>query len=141
MDALFVAKTLLAPTSDLPIIDIPADFEKTALPAWKVMLEEAQKTPQGRARIALASVLGGLPDWASMANPRPADIDFDARQAGYYEAFAGGRLAAVAQMMSSRRQINTLYGGNISWNTGVDYKAPRQAAREEARRALYKRAS
>jgi len=123
MDTLFVAKTLLAPRSDLPIIEVPADFEKTALPAWKSMLEQAQQTPQGRARIALAAVLGGLPDWASMTNPRPAATDFDARQAGYYEALAGGRLAAVAQMMSSRRQINTLFGGNISWNTGVDYKA------------------
>ena len=123
MDTLFVAKTLLAPTSNLPVVDVPADFEATATPAWKAMLEQAQKTPEGRARIALAAVLGGLPDWASMANPRPAASDFDARQAGYYEALAGGRLAAVAQFMSSRRQINTLFGGNISWNTGVDYKA------------------
>jgi len=122
-DVLFVAKTLLAPDSNLPIIDVPADFEATATPAWKAMLAQAQATPAGRARIALAAVLGGLPDWASMAGPRPAATDFDARQAGYYESLAGGRLPAVAQFMSSRRQINTLYGGNISWNTGVDYKS------------------
>jgi pimeloyl-ACP methyl ester carboxylesterase len=141
MDTLFVAKTLLAPDSDLPIIDVPADFEKTALPAWKAMLEKAQQTPEGRARIALAAVLGGLPDWASMDKPRPAATDFDARQAGYYEAFAGGRLAAVAQMMSSRRQINTLYGGNISWNTGVDYKAALSKLPEKKLvESLYKRA-
>lgn len=142
MDTLFVARTLLAPASALPIIEVPADFETTALPAWKAMLEKAQQTPQGRARIALAAVLGGLPDWASMTNPRPAAADFDARQAGYYEALAGGRLAAVAQMMSSRRQINTLFGGNISWNTGVDYKA--ELGRLPERRlveALYKRAN
>ncbi len=123
LDALFVAKTLLAPDSPLPIIDVPADFEVTATPAWKSVLEQAQKTPEGRARIALAAVLGGLPDWASMARPRPASTDYDAREEGYYEALAGGRLAAVAQFMSSRRQINTLYGGNISWNTGIDYRA------------------
>jgi hypothetical protein len=141
MDTLFVAKTLLAPASDLPIIDVPADFEKTALPAWKAMLEKAQQTPQGRARIALAAVLGGLPDWASMTNPRPANADFDARQAGYYDALAGGRLAAVAQMMSSRRQINTLFGGNISWNTGVDYRAALAKLPEKKLvEALYRRA-
>ncbi len=142
MDTLFVAKTLLAPASNLPIIEVPADFETTALPAWKSMLEKAQQTPQGRARIALAAVLGGLPDWASMSNPRPAATDFDARQAGYYEALAGGRLAAVAQMMSSRRQINTLFGGNISWNTGVDYKAALAKLPERKLvEALYKRAN
>jgi hypothetical protein len=26
-------------------------------------------------------------------------------------------------MMSSRRQINTIYGGNVSWNAGFDYSA------------------
>ncbi|HXC60374.1 MAG TPA: hypothetical protein VN645_13755 [Steroidobacteraceae bacterium] len=141
LDALFVAKTLLAPTSNLPVIDVPADFEASAIPAWKSMLEQAQKTPEGGARIALASVLGGLPDWASMSNPRPATTDFDARQAGYYEALAGGRLAAVAQFMSSRRQINALYGGNISWNTGVDYKAELNRLPEKKLvEALYRRA-
>lgn len=140
-DTLFVAKTLLAPDSDLPIVDVPADFERTSIPAWKTMLEKAQQTPEGRARIALAAVLGGLPDWASMANPRPATSDFDARQAGYYEALAGGRLAAVAQFMSSRRQINTLFGGNISWNTGVDYKAALDRLPEKQLvQALYRRA-
>lgn len=141
MDTLFVAKTLLAPASNLPIIDVPADFETTTLPAWKGMLEQAQKTPEGRARIALASVLGGLPDWASMSTPRPAANDYDARQAGYYEALAGGRLAAVAQMMSSRRQINTIYGGNVSWNTGIDYQAALDRLPEKKLvEALYQRA-
>jgi pimeloyl-ACP methyl ester carboxylesterase len=142
MDTLFVAKTLLAHGSNLPIIDVPADFEASATPAWKAMLEKAQATPEGRARIALAAILGGLPDWASMSSPRPAATDFDARQAGYYEALAGGRLAAVAQFMSSRRQINTLYGGNISWNTGVDYKAELDKLPEKKLVvALYKRAN
>jgi pimeloyl-ACP methyl ester carboxylesterase len=123
MDVLFVAKTLIAPNSDLPIIDIPADFEKTALPSWKAILETAQQTPQGRARIGLAAVLGELPDWASMTTPRPAPTDFNARQAGYYDALVGARLPALAQMMSSRRQIAVAYGGNVSWNTGYDYTA------------------
>lgn len=141
MDTLFVAKTLLAPDSTLPIIDVPADFESTAIPAWKAMLAAAQNTPEGRARIALAGVLGGLPDWASQTTPQPSSTDYEARQAGYYEALAGGRLPAVAQFMSSRRQINTLYGGNISWNAGVDYRALLNALPEKKLvEALYQRA-
>jgi pimeloyl-ACP methyl ester carboxylesterase len=141
MDVLFVAKTLIAPDSSLPIVDIPADFERTALPAWKAELEKAQQTPQGRARIALAAVLGGLPDWATMTTPRPASADFDARQAGYYDALVGSRLPALAQMMSSRRQINVAYGGNISWNVGYDYTAALNKLPEKKLvQTLYRRA-
>jgi hypothetical protein len=44
-------------------------------------------------------------------------------------------------MMSSRRQINTLFGGNISWNTGVDYKAELAKLPEKKLvEALYKNA-
>ncbi|TWF75322.1 hypothetical protein FHX44_111206 [Pseudonocardia hierapolitana] len=38
--------------------------------------------------------------------------------------------------MSSRRQINTIAGGNPSWNTGVDYAAQLRAADPALRRAV-----
>jgi pimeloyl-ACP methyl ester carboxylesterase len=123
LDAVFVAKALIAPDSDLPVTDIPADFQTIAVPAWKTALARAQATPEGRARIALAAALGQLPEWSVMAKPRPPADDIDARQAGLYESLAGGPLPLIAQAMSSRRQLNGLAGGNISWNVGVDYAA------------------
>jgi pimeloyl-ACP methyl ester carboxylesterase len=123
LDALFVAKALLAPTSSLPLTDIPADFATSALPAWKAMLAGAQATPQGRARIALAAVLGQLPSWSNPAKPEPAAGDIAGREDGLYDSLAAGPLPLAAQAMSSRRQITALAGGNVSWTTGVDYRA------------------
>jgi pimeloyl-ACP methyl ester carboxylesterase len=141
MDVLFVAKTLLAADSDLPIVNVPADFQQTSLPAWKAVLEKAQQTPQGRARIALAAVLGQLPDWATMTTPRPAPTDVDARQAGYYDALVSSRLPALGQMMSSRHQIGVVSGGNISWNVGYDYAAALDKLPEKKLvQTLYRRA-
>jgi pimeloyl-ACP methyl ester carboxylesterase len=123
LDALFVAKTLLAPKSDLPTVDVPADFATTSLPAWQAVLKAAQATPQGRARIALAAVLGQLPTWSNPAKPEPAASDIAAQEDGLFDSLSAGPLPVVAQAMSSRRQITTLAGGNVSWTTGVDYRA------------------
>ncbi len=139
LDGLYTAKTLLAPDSDLPIIDIAEDFRQTAQPAWQAMLAEAQATPEGRARIALAAVLAHLPDWSEQSKPRPARDDFQARQEGLYDSLSGGRLPLVGQALSSRSQINDLAGGNISWNVGYDYRTALNALDEKALvEALYR---
>jgi len=122
LDAVFAAKVLLAPDSDLPVIHIPPDFQAHALPAWRKLMEGAQQTPQGRARIALAAKLGQLPEWSDNARPQPGADDLPARQQGLYGSLALG-LALVNQAMSSRSQIEALAGGNISSNVGVDYAA------------------
>lgn len=122
LDALFVARTLLAPDAGLPIMDVPRDFAETALPAWQKTLSEAQQTPEGRARIALAAVMGQLPDWSMPDKPIPDPGDFQARQEGLYDSLSAHRLPLIGQAMSSRYQLSELAGGNISWNAGFDYR-------------------
>ena len=122
LDALFVAKTLLAPADGtLPVIGIPDDFATTARPAWLKALAAAQETPQGRARIALAAVLAQLPTWSDPRKPQPAPSDLAGLQAGLYDSLAGGPLPTVGQAMSSRNEIERRSGGNISTNAGIDY--------------------
>ncbi|MGE3404775.1 MAG: alpha/beta fold hydrolase [Vicinamibacterales bacterium] len=124
LDALFVAKTLLAPNDpSTPMIRIPADFAETARPAWLKMLAAAQETPAGRARIALAAVIAQLPTWSNARKPQPAASDRAALQVGLYDSLAGGPLPVVGQAMSSRNEIERRSGGNISSNVGVDYAA------------------
>lgn len=122
LDAVYVAKMLLAPDDpNLPVIDIPDDFATRARPAWLALLANAQQTPAGRARIALAAVLGQLPAWSHPAKPRPERWDLAALQAGLYDSLAGGPLPTIGQAMSSRNEIERRSGGNISSNVDVDY--------------------
>jgi hypothetical protein len=120
LDALFVAKALLAPGSDLPVTGIPDDWQTSALPAWTAMFEAAEKTPAGRARIALAARVAQLPEWSDPAKPEPAAGDADARARGLADSLVRSLLR---QAMSSRNQLERLSGGNVSANTGVDYAA------------------
>jgi pimeloyl-ACP methyl ester carboxylesterase len=122
-DAMFVAKTLLAPQSNIPLIHYPADQAQTVLPEWKKMFEAAQATPAGRARIALAATLAQLPTWSDTKKTQPAATDDDGLQAGLYDSLAGGPLPLVAQYGSSRYQLEQISGGNFTFNTGVGYAA------------------
>src|SRR5690606_12927201 len=100
LDAVYVAKMLLAPDDpNLPVINVPDDFATTARPAWLAMFAKAQQTPEGRARIALAAVLGQLPTWSVASKPKPAGWDLAALQEGLYDSLAGGPLPLIGQAM------------------------------------------
>jgi pimeloyl-ACP methyl ester carboxylesterase len=142
LDALWVAKALIAPgDAALPVINIPPDFATTARPAWISRLGDAQKTPAGRARIALAAVIGQLPTWSVATKPQPAVNDVAALEEGLYDSLSGGPLPLVAQAMSSRFEIEAKAGGSISSNEGVNYSLLLAQMRNAwIVRALYKRA-
>jgi pimeloyl-ACP methyl ester carboxylesterase len=143
LDAVYVAKMLLAPNDPkLPVINVPDDFATNARPAWLAMLANAQQTPEGRARIALAAVLGQLPAWAHPAKPKPANWDLAALQEGLYDSLAGGPLPTIGQAMSSRNEIERRSGGNISSNVGVDYaELLSRVQNSEVVRQLYREAN
>jgi hypothetical protein len=123
MDAMFVVKTLLAEGNpNYPVMQIPDDFAERARPAWLNMLEKAQETPQGRARIALAAVLGQLPVWADGAKELAQAYDLEGLQEGLYDSLGGSPLPLAGQAMSSRNELTRRSGGSISFNTGVDYR-------------------
>jgi pimeloyl-ACP methyl ester carboxylesterase len=119
LDPVFALRTLLAPDLDVPLVDIPdraaADDAANALTA---VVDEAQSTAAGRARIALAAALHNIPVWNQPSQPRPAATDRDAQQANQYEAVKG--LLKVAAF-HWRQEAEARAGGNMSWNTGVDY--------------------
>lgn len=143
LDAVYVAKMLLAPDNpNLPVIDVPDDFATNARPAWLATMASAQQTPEGRARIALAAVLGQLPTWSNSQKPKPADWDLVALQAGLYDSLAGGPLPTIGQAMSSRNEIERRSGGNISSNVGVDYaELLERVANADVVRQLYREAN
>jgi len=118
LDAEFVIKELLAPpTSTLQLVHVtyPA---LTNLSAGETILANAQATPQGRARIALAAAVGDLPGWINPTTPEPAATDYATQE--------GNQFAWITQVDGPflfwlRGEMEARAGGNPSWNTGVDY--------------------
>lgn len=118
LDMAFVVKTLLAPESTLEIVRITnphANFQ-----AAMTVLREAQGTPAGRARLALAAAIGNIPGWHDPASAEPAPRDFETRQRNQFAWFEE---PGFLVFFLTRAQVEMQAGGNGSWNTGVDYAA------------------
>ncbi|GAB2764234.1 hypothetical protein GCM10027072_73570 [Streptomyces bullii] len=116
LDPVFAIKTLLAPDSDVPLVNIPSQTAANeAASALTSAVHAAQATPEGRARIALAAALHNIPGWNQPAQTRPAADDWDAQQANQYQAVTG--LLRIAAF-NRRQAAEVRAGGNMSWNTG-----------------------
>ncbi|MFK4101972.1 alpha/beta hydrolase family protein [Streptomyces sp. NPDC019531] len=121
LDPVFALKTLLAPDSGIPLTGLPSPAAATdASNAMSAVLTGAQQTADGRARIALAAALHNIPGWNDPSQPRPAPTDWDAQQSGQYQAVVG---LVKFPAFVWRQEAETRAGGNMSWNTGVDYHA------------------
>jgi len=131
LDGAFVEKTLLAPGSDIPLVR--QSDENAANRQLKGALDEAAKTPQGLARIALAAAVAQVPLWGrSQAEAATGDYAAEARHQA--AQFPGAVLAP-------RTPLEQRAGGNLSWNTGIDYrKQLAVSARMPAVEALYRAA-
>lgn len=127
LDGWFVLKALIAP--DLQIVDLPVTASGGAdhgtegeLPqAWRRAIDAAQRTPEGRARIALAFTIGQWPAWAGhQLTPQPSPDDVaDLQHSMYHTLFhnaenPGGESRIRKELAASGQQL--------SWNTGVDYR-------------------
>lgn len=138
LDPLFAIRTLLAPGSTTPLVRLPDQAAAFAsIGALTAALDAAQATPEGRARIALAAALHNIPAWTDAAQPEPAPGDYDTAQRNQY----GVLHLTIYVGLSWRQEAEEHAGGNMSWNTGVDYRRllARSSIRAEVK-ALYKRA-
>lgn len=118
LDGAYAFKMLLAPGSAIRLTGVDDDRANGARVA--AVVAEAQRTPQGRARLALAGVLAGLPGWTTPGAPAPAADDAVGQEAEMAKTFAMG--VFLPRVDQERRG-----GGGFSWNSGVDYR--RQLAR------------
>ncbi|GAB2849850.1 alpha/beta hydrolase [Streptomyces deserti] len=121
LDPVFALKTLLAPGADVPLTGFTDQAEAAgAANTLTTKVDAAQRTPEGRARIALAAALHNVPGHNDASQPRPGPTDRDTRQANQYTAIRG-----LIQLPAFRwrQEAEARAGGNPSWNTGVDYSA------------------
>ncbi|MFI0231037.1 alpha/beta hydrolase family protein [Streptomyces sp. NPDC017086] len=121
LDPVFALKTLLAPGSGIPLTGFAGQpAARNAADALTAHTDAAQRTPEGRARIALAAALHDIPVHNDAAQTKPRPADWDAQQANQYQAVRG---LLQVPAFSWRQEAESRAGGNPSWNTGVDYTA------------------
>ena len=113
LDGAFAFRTLLAPDSDIRIVNVEDDRANTA--RVQSVLQAAWTTPTGRARVVLAAALAQLPSWSDAAQPQPAAKDFAAQSEQLRRTFAMG--VFVPRVDQERRA-----GGVYGWNAGVNYR-------------------
>jgi pimeloyl-ACP methyl ester carboxylesterase len=136
LDSEFAFKTLLAPGTGLQLVNIANPVANLDLA--EVVLAESQATPQGRARIALAGALGNLPGWFTPLSPEPAPTDFAGQE---MNQFLWQQQVDFPFVFAFRAELEARAQGNVSWNTGVDYRKQlnRSIGRDQVR-ALYEQA-
>ncbi|MEH1124983.1 alpha/beta hydrolase [Micromonospora sp. CPCC 206061] len=79
-------------------------------------LDQAQTTPEGRARTALITALYQEPTWVP-GQPKPAPDDIHAQVAGQYQNLR----TILPFIVFGRYDMEQSAGGNPTWNKGVDY--------------------
>jgi pimeloyl-ACP methyl ester carboxylesterase len=132
LDGAFAFATLAAPHAELRLVHTGDDRANGQAAVQAV--QAAQATPGGRARIALAATLGGLPGWTEPATPRPQPSDTAGEEGQQAASFVLG-------IFLPRAGQEALAGGVFSWNTGIDYAAQlRRSGRRAYVESLYRAA-
>lgn len=132
LDGAYAFRTLQAPDQGIALTGITDDAGNST--RVRAAVQAAMSTPQGRARLALAGVLGGMPGWTAADQPKPASGDAEAQAMNMAATFA-------MAIFPPRHDQEVRAGGVYSWNTGISYR--RQLALSGRRSfvsALYSRA-
>ncbi|MCX7283376.1 MAG: alpha/beta hydrolase [Novosphingobium sp.] len=132
LDGAFAIATLIAPHSGLALVNV-ADDMSNGRKAMAAVAAAAQ-TREGRARIALAGVLGGIPGWTRSDRAQPEADDLEGQV---------NEMAATLVMgtLMPRNDQERRAGGAFSWNTGVDYaKVLDRTGRRPLVDAMYRKA-
>lgn len=142
LDGEYAMSRLLAPSEPIQLVNYGTPAAAvTAAGQLQGLGEQAQTTPQGRARLALAMAFLNVTTWAP-GQAMPAPHDYAAQeQEQYFTEFSGVPFPIVPFIVEGRQQTEQAAGGNPSWDRGVDFA--RQLARSPYRaevRALYRQA-
>ena len=138
LDSEFAFQQLIDPSVQVVNITIPPTDPTANLDGAEAAAEAAQATPQGRARLALASALDDTPGWFTPLSPEPAANDFAAQEINQFDWETQVDFPFAFFL---RAELEGRAGGNPSWNTGVNYSRDlRKSADFREVKALYKAA-
>jgi pimeloyl-ACP methyl ester carboxylesterase len=113
-----LAQLLMAAPQDVKLVRF-SDIAEASRVAGRMVaaLDQAQATPEGRARVALITALFQEPAWVP-GQPEPAPDDIEAQQVGRYRNLRG----ILGFILLGRFDMEQQAGGNPTWNRGVDYR-------------------
>ncbi|HEX7958843.1 MAG TPA: prolyl oligopeptidase family serine peptidase [Terriglobales bacterium] len=117
LDGAFAFKTLVAPNSPLQVVHITDPRGNLVLA--EQLLAAAQQTPQGRARIALGAALADVPGWFTPLSLEPAAADTTGEETNQ---FLWDSQVDFPFGFAFRAELEARAGGNVSWNTQVNYR-------------------
>jgi len=136
LDAEFAFQQLIDPSGGLQLVNITNPAAN--LTAAETAAAGAQATAQGRARLALVAALGDTPGWFTPLSAEPAATDFTGREANQ---FLWDTQVTFPFVFALRAELEARAGGNVSWNTGVNYASDlSKSADLREVRTLYKAA-
>lgn len=136
LDAQFAIKELLAPNSPLQLVRIANPAANLSLAQG--IIQSAQSTPQGRARLALAAALSDVPGWFDPKSAEPSATDFASQE---FNQFLWTNFVDGVFLFELRAELEARAGGNPSWNTGVNYERQLEMSVDRAEvEALYHQA-
>ncbi|MGY1593509.1 hypothetical protein ACI79D_16170 [Geodermatophilus sp. SYSU D00708] len=139
LDGVYALSRLLAPEADIPLVRYESPEQATRAAAGLIAaVTAAQQTPEGRARIALASAYLNMATWSTAETP-PAPRDYAAQQEQQFDALVAG--GGLERYVTGRQQIELAAGGNSAANVGVDYRVLLDSSPHARQvRALYREA-
>jgi len=116
LDSAFGFDTLLGSGSGLQLVNITDPIKNLGIAEG--ILNAAQKTAQGQARIALAAALDDTPGWFDPLSREPSRTDYVTQEANQYLWLSQVDFPFAFAL---RAEVEARAGGNPSWNNGVDY--------------------
>jgi pimeloyl-ACP methyl ester carboxylesterase len=114
LDAEFAFQKLADPSVQIVNITNPTGNLANA----ETAVAKEQKTKQGRARIALGAALADTPGWFTPLSKEPGPKDYAAQEKNQFQWDSQVDFPFVFAL---RAELEARAGGNVSWNTGVNY--------------------
>jgi pimeloyl-ACP methyl ester carboxylesterase len=137
LDSAFAFDVLLGANSGLQVVNITNPNKNIDIAEG--LLAAAQKTAEGRARIALTAALDDTPGWYDPLSPEPSPTDYVTQEANQYLWLAN---IDFPFGFDFRAELEDRAAGNPSWNNGVDYeKQLKNSVDYPEVQALYQEAS
>lgn len=115
-DRYFAIDVLLA-NGTLPTNVLPPD-PTNIYNQVQAIIAAAQQTPEGRARLALASAFSDTPGWFDPTSPEPARNDYATQEQNQFLWNQVG----LSLLLYGGAEVEIRAGGNPVWNIGVDYR-------------------